>query len=194
MRFSLKWILTAAVYVAVGAAGLTQRSWVYADLLWVMTALALVLAGLLAVYMHGRGRTVATGFLLAAAGYLIYSMLTPMFYTVTSRILLASGYDPGGVRFLAPAPAQQDSALNPPPSPAEIDIFGEPFSDDPFGAPSPDPYGPARAQQQPGPSVTVISFEQFARAANALGTMAFGLLGALVGLLAARIIIKDQRA
>ncbi|HEX6962234.1 MAG TPA: hypothetical protein VF175_10235 [Lacipirellula sp.] len=96
MRFSLKWILIAAVYFAVGAAALTQQSWVYADVLWVMTALSLVLAALLAVYMCGRGRTVATGFLLAAAGYMMYSMLTPTFNTVTSRILLASGYDPGG--------------------------------------------------------------------------------------------------
>lgn len=73
-------------------------------------------------------------------------------------------------------------------------MMGEPFGDDPFAAPSLDPYAPTPAQQPPGPSVIVISFEQFARAASALGTMAFGLLGALAGLLAAHIITKDQRA
>ena len=40
MRYSMKWILAAMVYVAIAAAAFSQDTWVYADLLWLAAFVA----------------------------------------------------------------------------------------------------------------------------------------------------------
>jgi hypothetical protein len=66
MRFSLKWILAAAVYVAIAAAAFSQPSWVYADVLWAMSLLAIVFAGVMVFAARDKARMAAGGFLLAS--------------------------------------------------------------------------------------------------------------------------------
>jgi hypothetical protein len=151
MRFSLKWILVAAVYVAVAAAAFSQPSWVYADILWAASLLAIVFAGLVAIVGQGRTRVSALGFLLASLCFVVYvtaaslSNSTPM-----TRLLDAAGYAPpvGTIRGFRP-PSRNS-------------------------APAPLPTAP------------VVDYAQYVRAANAVGMMAFGLLGMLLASLALR--------
>ena len=70
MRYSMKWILAAMVYVSLAAAALSQPSWVYADLLWLATFVAIIYAGLLIYAARESHRLRAIGFVLGALGYL----------------------------------------------------------------------------------------------------------------------------
>ncbi len=173
MRFSLKWLLLAAVYVAVAAAALSQQSGLYGDVLWGMTLLVLLLAALLAIFMRGDGRIVATGFVFAGTAFLFYAMMAAPYSSATARVLMAAGYEPSGMAFPAtpPVTAMPSAPTNPYLDPA-----------DPFG-PSVPPNPP---DAQP---VNVVDFSQFVRGGNAVGVLLMGLLGALVGMLAGRVVV-----
>ena len=77
MRYSMKWILAAMVYVAIAAAAFSQDSWVYADLLWSATFLAFGYAVLLAGFVPGPVRTRATGFIVLATCYVACAHFAP---------------------------------------------------------------------------------------------------------------------
>jgi hypothetical protein len=97
MRFSLKWILVAAVYVAVAAAAFSQDSWVYADILWAASLLAIVSAAIFAFMGRGKGRVAAAGFLLASLAYVAcvaFGRFTGSDVVPTRRWLVTAGYDP----------------------------------------------------------------------------------------------------
>src|SRR5688572_10381202 len=125
MRFSVKWLLAAAVYVAIAAAALSQQSGLYGDVLWGITLLALLFAALLAIFMRGEGRIIATGFLLAGGAYLIYATIASTYSSASARVLRAVGYDPAGVAFPA-APTTPSTPL-----PADNPFANDPFADNP---------------------------------------------------------------
>jgi hypothetical protein len=62
VRFSLKWILAAMVYVAIAAAALGTGKWHFADVLWILTLLAVGYAILVAAFATGRRRVLSAGF------------------------------------------------------------------------------------------------------------------------------------
>lgn len=181
MRFSLKWILAAAVYVAVAAAAFSQPSWVYADLLWALSLLAIVFAGLMTFIAQGRARIAAAGFLLASLCFLAYvtaasligSNSTPM-----TRLVVAAGYEqfPPSPVYSAPlAVVQPQLPGATAPSTAQPALSWV--------------YPPATA---PVPAAPIVDFAQYVRAANALGMMGFGMLGIAAGLLADRAVRTAQ--
>lgn len=55
MRFSLKRILAGTVYVAIAAAAFSQTTWVYADVLWATSLLAVAYVATLATFARGGG-------------------------------------------------------------------------------------------------------------------------------------------
>ena len=183
MQFSLKWILVAVVYVAVAAAAFSQDSWVYADVLWAASLLAVVYAALIAFLGSGKGRDAAMGFLLASLAYIAcvaFGQFSGSDVVPTKRWLMAAGYDPSAVTVypMAYGASGQSSqslqwtsstsaaAYGPPPttSPGTLGLAGTPV---PGAPPSP-----------------LVDFGIYVRAANAVGMMLFGALGAMVGLLA----------
>jgi hypothetical protein len=182
MRFSLKWILVAVVYVAVAAAAFSQQSWVYADLLWAASLLAIVFAALLAFMGRGKGRVAAAGFLLAGLAYVAcvaFGRFTGSDVVPTSRWLVAAGYDPN-VATIYPVNSTGIQS-------------GGWTSYPTLSAPAPNltsSYaisGSLIAVQPPlpaAPAAPVADFGIYVRAANAVSMMLFGALGALVGLFA----------
>jgi hypothetical protein len=178
MRFSLRWLLAAAVYVAVAAAALSQKPALYGEILWGMTLLALSFAALLAIFMRGEGRIIATGFVLAGASFLGHAMIALTYSSASARVLMAVGYDPSGMAF--PITAAIDST----PAPADS-ASGDTFSADIFGS---------AAVQPTLQGVTVVSLEQYIRAGNAIGAVLMGLLGASVGMVAARVVAASEKA
>ena len=183
MRFSLKWVLVAFAYVALAAAAFSQDSWVYADLLWAASLLAVVFTALLAFMGRGNGRVAAAGFVLASLAYVAcvaFDQFSGSEVVPTKRWLMAAGYDPSVVTaypmaYGAPGQSSQSlqwtsslsaAAYGPPPtnSPSTLALAGTPI---PVAPPPP-----------------LADFGIYVRAANAVGMMLFGGLGGLVGLLA----------
>ena len=62
IRFSLKWLLTAMVYVALAAAAFTQDHWAWADVLWLVSFVAVCYAAALAFNAAGERRSRSIGF------------------------------------------------------------------------------------------------------------------------------------
>src|SRR5262245_24174438 len=91
MRFSLKWILVGVAYVAVAAAAFSQTTWVYADVLWAASLLAVVYAALIAAFARGRRQAAAVGFVVASACFLLCVWLTNGNGVPTTRLLVAAG-------------------------------------------------------------------------------------------------------
>jgi hypothetical protein len=183
MQFSLKWILVAVVYVAVAAAAFSQDSWVYADLLWAASLLAIVFAALLAFMGRGKGRVAAAGFLLAALAYVAcvaFGRLTGSDAVPTKRWLMAAGYDPNSAIYTL-------MASSPMPQPATIQSSGAVFFPATPAAPSQNAlslsFTPS-AVPPPLPAATAADFAIYVRAANAVSMWLFGAVGALVGLFA----------
>ena len=77
MRYSMRWILAAMVYVAIAAAAFSQESWVYADLLWLVTFVAIIYAGLLICTARESRRVCAIGFIFGAAAFLTCLQFAP---------------------------------------------------------------------------------------------------------------------
>ena len=180
MRFSLKWILTAAVYVAIAAAAFSQSSWVYAELLWVASLLAFVFAALLAMLTRGKARVMAAGFLLSSVCFLFYLTAASLLgnnSTPATRLLIAAGFQqfPQLPFYYTPvSPAPQPYLPVAPPAVA-------PYPATPMPAMAP----PVVSLVAP-PVAAPVDFAQYVRAANAVGMMLFGMLGVLIGLAAQR--------
>jgi hypothetical protein len=90
MRFSLKWILAATVYVAIAAAAFGTGDWYFADALWALTLLAVVYAVLITAFASGRRRVAAAGFVVASVCFALCVAFGGD--TVpTTRLLIATG-------------------------------------------------------------------------------------------------------
>ena len=88
MRYSMKWILAAMVYVAVAAAAFSHPGWFYADLLWAATFLAFSYAIIVAWLVPGEARARAGGFVIVAACFVACLHLSPI--DVPARRILAA--------------------------------------------------------------------------------------------------------
>src|SRR5688572_18802717 len=95
MRFSLKWILAGMAYAAVAAAAFSQQTWVYADVLWAASLLAIVFAAILACFARGRRQVAAAGFVFAGACFLLCLIFGDAGAVPTTRLLLAAGVGSG---------------------------------------------------------------------------------------------------
>ena len=90
MRFSMKWILGGMAYVAVAAAAFSRQTWVFADLLWTASLLAVVFAALMALFARGRRQVAAAGFVVASGCFLLCIMFDHN-AEPTNRLLAAAG-------------------------------------------------------------------------------------------------------
>ncbi len=181
MRFSLKWILISMAYAALGAAALTQDGWAYADVLWVITLIAVAYSALVAIIGSGKTRATAVGFAVFAFIFLASVVASPE-SVPSQRLLVAAGVEfgdtivpisvPGAYRSLAASAAF---------SPASGSLsYAAPLSVTVASPPSGQSYTPPAGQ-----AFTMISgAERFApklRAANSIGATLFGILGAALG-------------
>jgi len=183
LRFSLKWLLAAVVYAAVAAAALSQPTWVYADLVWVATLAAFGYALALACFARGTSQARGGGFAMLAAAFVVCVYLAPD-SVPTVRLLKTMGVsDSMQVNVAVPPPAMMASQATatyssqgyvtlvaPPTTTGSLNLRPAPPmpQGNTFSAQG-DPNWPAKL-----------------RAANAVGTMAMGLLGCLLGSWAAR--------
>src|ERR671918_95405 len=77
MRFSLRWLLAATAYVALFSAAIATRNELLADLLWAVSMLAWIYAGVVACIARQQRQAIAIGFVLAATMYAIGLYLIP---------------------------------------------------------------------------------------------------------------------
>ena len=162
MRFSLKWALAAMAYVALAAAALSQRPPVWAGLLWTATIFAFCYA-LLVCFAWDDRRAAALGFVVVSIVFYLHQSVAPT-QALPRQILVAAGLDTWQQRYTS-------------------DVYVTPSA-----VADGDPFAPANPN-----SVTfrnIISQRAFAttrlQAASAIGVMAAGLTGALLGVLAFR--------
>jgi hypothetical protein len=176
MRFSLKWLLAGTAYAAVAAAAFGTGEWFYADALWVTSLLAIVYAATLAILATGRERWGAVAFAFACGCFLTCLMFGGD-AVPSARILAAAGYSPFDGN-----PTMKDLG--------DVRIYGA--TTDSSGRLSVrfrnSQGGLGRASFALDSVINAVSldFATRLRAANAVATLAFGLMGSLVGLLAYR--------
>ena len=167
MRFSLKWCLFGMAYVAVAAAALTQDHWAYADLLWLTTFLAVCLAILTAVFSSGSRRAAAIGFALVALGFAACAQFAEQTIP-TRRILLAAGVPEYPlIQPYFPAPVTATFS-----APATVNAYPTPVQ--PPAAALPTPISVVTLSSSPAE----LPFTSKVRAANSVGSMFLGLIGA----------------
>jgi hypothetical protein len=77
LRFSMKWLLAAMVYVALVAAAFTRAGSWWADGLWLVSFLAIVYSCGVVIYAEGARRARAVGFLIGAIAILMARLLGP---------------------------------------------------------------------------------------------------------------------
>ena len=183
MRFSLKWVLFGMAYVAVAAAAFSQVHWVYADLLWCAAFLAICYALLIAATAPGAKRIVAAGFAIFALAFALCAQFAGE-TTPTRRLLLAAG-----VEEWASYPPLTVSGTSPGTLP--IATAAQAYS---YAIPA-SPTSPQAAvgtiAVQPALPFTVsapieMPFASKLRAANAVGAMLLGLIGAWLAAVACR--------
>jgi hypothetical protein len=177
MRFSLKWGLLGMAYVAVAAAAFGQGHWVYADLLWLATFLAVCLAAMTVIFGKGTRRAGAAGFALFALALAACAQFAPDSIP-TKRILLAAGqsqyqYYPVSNPYMQymQAPVASAATVVAPP----VTVYSAPNAPAPLSvAPTPVPVAfPIEPVELP--------FNSKLRAANSLVAMIVGLAGCWIG-------------
>ena len=161
MRYSMKWILAAMVYVAIAAAAFSQESWVYADLLWLATFIAVCNNVMLAIVSRDSQRWRAVGFAVFATCFLTCLHFAPD-SVPTPRIVNACFLEK------KEAPAKQMTVA--------IDSGSQ------YGYAIPIPV--SAVPGLPSYSVVPDHIVRCGRAANAVATMLCGLVGCLLGSLA----------
>jgi hypothetical protein len=175
MQFSMKWVLLGMAYVAVAAAAFSQGHWVYADLLWGATFLAVCFAVLTIGMSTGVQRAAAAGFALFALAFALCLQVAPG-AVPTKRILSATVVQEFPAYYPPPMPVPTVAAapVLPPATEQTIDTFldfqvAQPAAMAPMTA-----YAPPRLLiEQP--------FSSKLRAANAVSAMLFGLAGGFLG-------------
>jgi hypothetical protein len=194
MRFSMKWVLLGMAYVAVAAAAFSQGHWVYADLLWLSTFLAICYAVLTAATSNGVKRAIAAGFAIFALAFALCAQFADG-TTPTRRLLLAAG-----VEEWTSFPPQISSPSTSSPWTLQVtsngQSYGQPYYPDyPVPAANASVALGAIAAQ---PTLTAVvappiemPFISKLRAANAVGAMLLGLIG---GCLAAAAFRRHRTA
>jgi hypothetical protein len=178
MRFSLKWILAGMAYVAIAAAAFARDEWWYTDILSALTLLAVVYAILVTAFASGRRRIAAAGFVVASISF-IFCAAYGGDGVPTTRLLGAAGISPfpqqptGDQQYLASAKIIS----------TRTDEKGR--SSVKYGMPSGHVTGITLSATSPKTPNFLEYLRRF-RVANAVSAMAFGLIGALVGLMAFR--------
>jgi hypothetical protein len=204
MRFSLKWVLAGVTYVAVAAAAFSQTTWVYADLLWAASLLAVVYAVLVACFARGRRQAAAAGFVAASVCFLVCSHFAND--SVPTRRLLAAA---GVGQNLAPSPYYAPSVvsrpvvetISTPAGPVKRTRTVEVVVQQPVAAPTPvaPMAGPTTvsqwmAQSRIAPPSPYVDFSIYMRAASAVGMMLFGGVGCALGMLAYKAARREAGA
>jgi hypothetical protein len=95
MRFSIKWPLAVMAYVALAATAATivgQNGLILADIVWLITILAVCYALIVACGATGKRRQMALGVAVVSAAYVVCLNLAPD-RVPTSWMLNAAGYD-----------------------------------------------------------------------------------------------------
>jgi hypothetical protein len=98
MRFSLKWILAAMVYVAIAAAALRPSGKGYVMALWAFSISVIVCAFVLAIFGEGQRRIAAFSFAFATVAFFAghaFSNFRPVDWLYT-RLGLSVSYDTAG--------------------------------------------------------------------------------------------------
>jgi hypothetical protein len=200
MRFSLKWILVGVAYFALAAAAVSQPWWVYADVLWAVSLLAMAYATLLTAFARGRRQVAAAGFVVAGVcflGCLSWSSLMGGESVPMKRLLEAAGI---GQRDMTPSPMYYAPPL------AQGNVYPGPVSVMPEGTVDTflDPAAPAPVATAAvaAPPVTVYQTYQptpvtdpmAIRAGNAAGMILFGGAGFVLGLIAYNAARRDDVA
>jgi hypothetical protein len=180
MQFSMKWVLLGMAYVAVAAAAFSQGHWIYADLLWGATFLAVCFAILIIGMSTGVRRAAAAGFTLFALAFALCLQVAPG--TVpTKRILSAAVAQEFPVYYPPPMPVPAVAAAPVLPYAGEqtVDTFLD------FQIAQPAVIAPMTAYGAPRILIEQ-PFSSKLRAANTVGAMLFGLIGGWLGAMAFR--------
>ena len=193
MRFSLKWILISMAYAALSAAALTQDGWAYADALWAITLIAVAYSVLVAIIASSKQRATAVGFAVFAIVFLVCVVVTPE-SVPSQRLLVAAGVEVGDTIIPVAASGAYASAATGTFTPSAGALsYSAPLSVTIANPPT------ARLSTTPtGQAFKMISgAERFApklRAANSVGAMSFGILGAILGAYAWRRVNSESAA
>jgi hypothetical protein len=188
MRFSLKWVLVGMAYAAVAAAAFSQTTWVYADVLWTLSLLAVVYAGLIATFARGQRQMAAAGFVAASVVFSL-CVFAGSGSVPTLRLLTAAGI---GAQSEQPMPMPPYYAPQPVITtrrPVTIErmtpngpVKSVTYVQEARVAPTPTLAAPLPATPFAAPMV--VDFSMYIRAGNAVGMMLFGGLGCVLGLIA----------
>jgi hypothetical protein len=185
IRFSMKWLLAGMVYVAVAAAAIAQGHWSYAAILWMATFFAVTYALTVAIFARGARQIAAAGFAIASLAIVACMRFAPGSLP-TSRFVaaLASAQAPIPTTVYAtPTPVIPAAPGRPPGTyyPAPAPQPSPPIAAQPYYPPG----GPVFATYVAPPAVT-ISYDNGevaavrVRAANAIATMAAGVIGGVL--------------
>jgi hypothetical protein len=183
-RFSLKWLLLATIYAAVAAAAFSQAHWAYADLLWAAAFFAITYAVMLAIFARGSRQGAAAGFAIASLLLVICLQASPD-SVPTGRLVAALSPQQIAIpqpMFYPPTPIVAYSASTPV-YPAPPTAAGNAYTLQVGPAPA------AAAVIAPAAANPYLEGEKMAvrvRAANAVATIAAGLIGAVLGAAAVR--------
>jgi hypothetical protein len=207
MRFSMKWALAAMAYVAVAAAAFSRQTWVFADLLWAASLLAVVFATLVAAFARGRRQVAAAGFVVASGCFLL-CMAFDQNAVPTNRMLAGAGIYASAPLAAAPTPVARYAAPqrvvtrrrpvnvtkmteNGPVSETRlvdyqvVETAAVPQPPVATAYATPTPLMPAAAPMTVGAWMAQPRYDLILpRSGRAVGMMVFGLLGCVVGLLA----------
>jgi hypothetical protein len=203
MRFSLKWILAAMAYMALAAAALTQGTWVYADLLWAISLLVVVYAGLVTAFARGRRQITAAGFVVASLCFCVCLNVGGGDAVPTMRLLTAAGVGQQQVQVYsspyAPTPVQVSRpVLGADGKIKQVIETVVPRGPTEYASAPAGPATPVTTWVAPPPAAPMtvsawmapprVDMANYRRAGNAVGMMLIGGLGRLVGLAANRAI------
>jgi hypothetical protein len=92
MRFSLKWMLAAMVYVALAASAVGLHSRALADVVWMLNIAALLFTLMVMIGGASERRSRATGFAIFMGSYIFASCLVYNRLPAT-RVFQANGYE-----------------------------------------------------------------------------------------------------
>jgi hypothetical protein len=169
VRFSLKWILAGTLYVAIAAAAFGTAKWYFADVLWALTVLTFVYAIGIVSFAKGKQRAMAWTLVVGCVCYLA-CLVFAKGPSPTTRLMNAAGFDSKhGPTTVIKEPIPPGTSS--PAFPAFATNVA--VTSDSTGQ----QYLSYNVQKQ-------IDFNDYVRAANAVATLAFGLMGSLVGLMA----------
>jgi len=175
-RFSMKWLLATMVYA---------DTWVYPDLLWIISVAVFGYAILLVCFARGARQAAATGFVVLWTCFAVSLYFAPD-GVPTLRVLQALGM--GGAPPILPTPV-----ITPQPTASALNFTPRYAGPSATIAAAPAPVQPTPPYQVwspvTGPQQATTFFRPYTnpllayrhRAANAVAAIAAGLLGCLLG-------------